>query len=92
MEIWRAQKLPNAKQLDFRVRLDISWPPCMKEAAVEAMTASGIWRPQWIALGLNYGMGVGSVRAIVTALLNYHPKLIVCSTKFQNAIRPLTGP
>jgi hypothetical protein len=27
MEIWRAQKLPSANQLDLRVCLDISWPP-----------------------------------------------------------------
>jgi hypothetical protein len=34
----------------------------------------GIWRPEWIALGLNYVTGGGSVRAIVAALLNYQSK------------------
>jgi hypothetical protein len=92
MEIWRAQKLPRANQLDLRVCLDISWPPGMKEATVEVTTPSGIWRPEWIASGLNYAMGVGIVRAIVATLLNYQPKLIACSTKFRNTIRPLTGP
>jgi hypothetical protein len=92
METWHAQKLPSANQLDLRVCLDINWPPSMKEAAVEATTLSRSWRPEWIALGLNYTMGVGSVHAIVAESLNYQPKLIACSTKFRNVIRPLTGP
>jgi hypothetical protein len=90
MEIWRAQKLPSANQLGLRVCLDISWPPGMKEAVVEATTLSGSWRQKWIASDPNYATGVGSVRAIVTALLNYQPKLIACSTKFRNAVQPLT--
>ena len=92
MEIWRTQKLPSANQLDLRVCLDISWPPGMKEAAVEATTPLGIWRPEWITSGLNYATGVGSMLAIVAALLNYQPKLIACSTKFRIVIRPLIGP
>ena len=92
MEIWRAQKLPSANQLDLRVCLDIGWPLGMKQKVVEVTTPSGIWRPEWITSGLNYAMGVGSMRAIVAALLNYQPKLIACSMKFQNAIRPLTRP
>jgi hypothetical protein len=92
MEIWCAQKLSSANQLDLRVCLDISWPPGMKEATVEVTTPSGIWRPEWIASGLNYVTGVGSVHAIVAALPNYQPKLIVCSMKFWNVIWPLTGP
>ena len=92
MEIWRAQKLPSANQLGLRVCLDISWHPGMKEAAVKATTLSGSWRPEWIALDPNYTTGVGSLHAIVTALLNYQPKLIACSTKFRIVIRPLIGP
>jgi hypothetical protein len=41
MEIWRAQKLPTANQLDLRVCLNISWPPGMKEAVVEVMIPLG---------------------------------------------------
>jgi hypothetical protein len=85
-------KTTGANQLDLMVCLDISWPPGMKEAAVEVTTPSGIWRPEWIVSGLNYATGVRSLRAIVAALLNYQPKLIACSMKFQNAIRPLTRP
>jgi hypothetical protein len=70
---------------------DISWPLGMKEAVVEATTPSGIWRPEWIDSYLNYATGVGSVRAIVAALLNYQPKLIACSMKSRNTIQPLTG-
>jgi hypothetical protein len=92
MEIWRAQKLPSANQLGLRVCLDISWPPGMKEASVEATTLSGSWRPKWIASDPNYARGVGSMRTIVAALLNYQPKLIACSTKFRNVIQSLTGP
>ena len=43
----------------------------MKDAAVEVTTPLGIWRLEWIALGLNYVTGVGSVHTIVAALLNY---------------------
>jgi hypothetical protein len=82
-EIWHALKLPRANQLDLRVCLDISWPLGMKEAALEATTLSGSWRPEWITSDLNYATGAGSARAIVTALLNYQPKLIACSTKFR---------
>jgi hypothetical protein len=92
MEIWRALKLPSANQLDLRVCLDISWPPGMKEAVVEAMTLLGSWRPEWIASDQNYVTGVGSVRPIAAALLNYQPKLIVYNMKFRNVIRPFTGP
>jgi hypothetical protein len=70
---------------------DNSWPLDMKEAVVEVTTPSGIWRPEWSDLGLSYAMGVGSVRAIATALLNYPQKLLACIRKFWNAIRPLTG-
>jgi hypothetical protein len=86
MEIWRALKLPSANQLDLMVCLDISWPLGMKEVAVEAMTLSRIWKPEWIDSGLNYTTGVGSVHAIVVALLNYQPKLIACSMKLRNTI------
>jgi hypothetical protein len=51
-----------------------SWPLGMKEAAVEATTLSGIWRPEWSDSGLSYAMGVGSVRAIAATLLNYQHK------------------
>jgi hypothetical protein len=71
MEVWRALKLPSANQLDLMVCLDIIWPPGMKEAVVEVTTPSRIWRLEWIDSGLNYAMGVWSVRAIVTALVNY---------------------
>jgi hypothetical protein len=90
-EIWHALKLPSANQLDLRVCLDISWPPGMKKP-VEATTLLGSWRPEWIATDRNYATSVGSVRAIVAALLNYQPKLIACSMKFRNVIRPLIGP
>ena len=91
-EIWYALKLPSTNQLGLRVCLDISWPLGMKAAVVEAMTLLGSWRPEWIASDLNYATGVGSVRAIVAALLNYQPKLIACSMKSRNAIQPLIGP
>jgi hypothetical protein len=92
MEIWRALRLPSANRLDLRVCLNISWPLGMKATVVEATTLLGSWRPEWIASDRNYVTGVGSVRTIVTALLDYQPKLIVCSTKFRNVIRPLTEP
>jgi hypothetical protein len=92
MELWRALKLPSTNRLDLMVCLDISWPLGMKEATLEVTTPSGIWRPEWIDSGLNYATGVGSVRAIVAALLNYRPKLITYSMKLRNAIRPLTRP
>jgi hypothetical protein len=86
MEIWRSLKLPNANQLDLMVCFDISLSLGMKETTVEATTPSGIWMPEWIDSDLNYAMGVGSVRAIVVALLNYQPKLIACSMKLRNTI------
>jgi hypothetical protein len=92
MEIWRAQKLPSANQLDLMVCLDISWPLGMKEVVVEATTLSGSWRPEWTNSDRNYITGVGSMRAIVAALLNYQPKLIARSMKLWNTIWPLTGP
>jgi hypothetical protein len=81
----------STNQPDHMVYPDISWPLDMKEAEVEVTTPSEIWRPEWSDLGLSYATGVGSVRAIAAALLNYQQKLIACSRKLRNVIRPLTG-
>jgi hypothetical protein len=92
MEIWREPRPLSANQPDHMVYLGTNWPLVMKEVEVEATTLSGIWRPEWSGSGLNYATDARSVRAIVTALLNYQSKLIACSMKLWNAIRPLIGP
>jgi hypothetical protein len=86
MEIWHEPRPLSANQPDHKVYPGTSWPLDMKEAAVEVTTPSGIWRPEWSDSGLSYAMGVGSVRAIADALLNYQQKLLACSRKLWNMI------
>jgi hypothetical protein len=71
MEIWCVPRPPNEKQPDLKVCPGTSWLLDMRGAAAEATIQEGILRLGWNDSCQNYATGVGSVREIAAASLNF---------------------